>query len=544
MKIVTYRVRGQIDETVVPAILAAVAAIPGVRRANLSPTEEMDVTLTLWMTAEPMELQEERLADVFASKGAALILDTRTVTDTESTPVRGKRERTVPLSSAVGAMAVALVIAILLTFAVTTNYFRRTSPPTPDANHQETTVFDQMAILDGLFRDLTVHELDENFEDVILKSYVAATGDIYAEYFTEEELKAQNSDKKGEMCGIGISVVSGTYLWGTDYYQAIVVSDVYPDSPAEEAGVLPGDFIMYVGIGEDAVLVNDIGYTKALDRMSGEEGTVCSFTVFRLNQESGAYDRVELSAVRKKLTVRVVTGRTYSLDPTVGIIRITKFDDLTATQFCNVVEELKGKGCTSFVLDLRGNPGGYLTSIEDLLVLFLNEGDTILSTKDSKGRETVTKLTVRDGKILCGTGTKVPSADDTAKIMTPADIGKYRDLHFSVLVNRYTASAAELFTANMRDYDLAPIVGDRTFGKGSMQSTILLTSYGIKGALKMTTNYYYPPCGEGYDGADKGILPDIPVALDEEVKNININLLTDEQDNQLAEAVKALSPAA
>ncbi len=536
LKQVTYQIQGAVPSPEAHAALDACSAMANVVRAQLRGQENENTLMILTLPQEPTEAEEKAFADAWAAQGWTLLAETRICEDVDAPafykpPETGRR---IGLGAAIAAMVTAVIMTALLTFSLTTNYLKTATPPTADlgGGKEETTVFDRMEILDKLFRDLTVTELGEDFETMILKSYVAATGDVYAEYFTDEELEALTGEQNGEMCGIGLSVVNGVYTSGGISYQAIVIANVYPDSPAEKAGILPGDYIMYVGIGEDRTFINDIGYTEALARMSGEEGTTCSFEVFRYNAETGVYDELEFSAVREKMTTRSVTGRIYKPDATVGVIKITGFDNTTATQFTETVEDLKSRGCTSFVLDLRGNPGGLLTSVEDVLTFFLREGDVMISTKDSKNVETVTKLTVgEDGKVLCGSRT-----------LTRADIGKYRDLDFTVLVNGYSASAAELFTANMRDHELATVVGVKTFGKGSMQSTFRLAAYGCPGALKLTTAYYYPPSGEGYH--DIGITPDVVVELDESVQNININLLTDEQDNQLTEAVKALKPAA
>ncbi len=535
LKQVTYQIQGAVPSPEAHAALDACSAMPGVVRAQLRGQANENTLMILTLSKEPTEAEEKAFADAWAAQGWTLLTETRVCEDVDApsydkSPETGRR---ISLGAAIAAMVTAVVITVLLTFSLTTNYLKKATPPTADlgGGKEEITVFDRMEILDRLFRDLTVIELGDDFETMILKSYVAATGDVYAEYFTDEELEALTGEQNGEMCGIGLSVVNGIYTNGGMEYQAIVVANVYPNSPAEAVGILPGDYIMYVGIGEERTFIHDIGYTEALNRMSGEEGTTCSFVVFRYNAETKAYDELEFSAVREKMTTRSVTGRVYTLDTTVGIIKITGFDNTTTPQFVETVEDLRAKGCTSFVLDLRGNPGGLLTSVEDMLTFFLEEGDTMISTKDSKGFESITKLTVKDGKVLCGSYT-----------LTEADVGKYRNLNFTVLVNGYSASAAELFTANMRDHGIAPIVGDTTFGKGSMQTTFRLAAYGCPGALKLTTAYYYPPSGVGYH--EIGITPDVVVELDEELKNININLLTDEQDNQLAAAVGALKPAA
>ena len=101
-----------------------------------------------------------------------------------------------------------------------------------------------------------------------------------------------------------------------------------------------------------------------------------------------------------------------------------------------------------------------------------------------------------------------------------------------------SASAAELFTSALRDHELAQIVGVKTYGKGSMQSMISLKYFGLEGVLKLTTNLYFPPCGESYDGV--GIVPDVEVALDEALENRNIYEISDAEDNQLQAAIKTL----
>ncbi len=543
-----YQIGGELDKDKLTRLLVTCGDLPGIEqtRLTLSPPA---VTFTVAKADVLGAETEARIAAIMAEEQVTFLPQTRVVFDADedqmifshddvglTTLPKAPKKKRVPLFAAVSAMVTAVVLSVLLTFSLTASYMKADTPSTADPGQggmeQEETVFDQLEFLDRLFRSCSVDPLDEDFPTALLKAYVAATGDVYAKYFTDEELKSLQGEQNGEMCGIGVTVVNGTCLVGGIEQKAIVIANVYPDSPAEEAGVLLGDYIMYVGIGDEAVSIASIGYTEALDRMSGEEGTTCSFIVYRYDHATEAYKSVEIEAVRRKLTTRSVTGRVYTLDPTVGIIKMTGFDHTTRPQFDETVQELQKKGCTSFVLDLRDNPGGLLTSVEDVLTYFLREGDTIISVKDNTGVERVTTLKLdENGRVLCGSGE-----------MTRADVGKYRDLNFTVLVSEYSASAAELFTANMRDHKLAAIVGTTTYGKGCMQSTISLARYGYEGALKLTTAYYYPPSGIGYH--DIGIVPDVEVALSEEAKKININLLTDEQDNQLAAAVKALKPAA
>ena len=136
---------------------------------------------------------------------------------------------------------------------------------------------------------------------------------------------------------------------------------------------------------------------------------------------------------------------------------------------------------------------------------------------------------------------KEGEADYTTCNVAAEEIGKYHGYEMVVLTNENSASAAELFTAALRDYDLAEIVGVKTFGKGSMQSIIPLSYYGntYVGAIKLTTKLYFPPCGEGYDGGI-GITPDYPVELSEEAASVHFLKLTEDIDNQLQKAISLL----
>lgn len=558
MKQVTYEIRGVVTEAMIPATTASCESLPGVQNARLTVTDTETAQLTLIASESPDERMERDLSYIMSAKGLELCLPALSVSsvdsdvspsaspqDGQSTEFRSPRRyvtapppkegKKISLTAAVSTVITAVVLAVLLTFSLTRSYMQNDLPTVvqPGQGSVEEDPFAELDVIDRLFRSLTmIEDLDEDaIVTSVLKGYVAATGDLYAEYFTAEEFAEQTSTQNGEMYGIGISVVNDILTINGISYQVITVANVYPDSPAEAAGVLPGDHIMFVGLGENKTLVQNIGYTEALNRMRGEEGTECAFTVYRRAQgadEFAPYDEVEITATRQKITTRSVIGRVHEDDPTVGIVKMISFDNTTLTQFTEAVESLKEAGCQYFVFDLRNNPGGLLTSVEDVLILFLQEGDTVISTKDSAGKESVTKIGVDDkDMVTCGSGT-----------LTRADIGKYRDLKFSLLVNEYSASAAELFTANIRDYELGQIVGVKTYGKGSMQTTYSLSRYGYDGALKLTTAHYFPPCGEGYDGI--GITPHVVVELSEEAQKYNINLLPDGLDNQLAAAIDTL----
>lgn len=453
-----------------------------------------------------------------------------------------KRSRRVSLASAIGTTVTAVVLTLLLTFSLTAKYYVKepviAAKPETDTVETDTngeaisgssvSMADELATIDRLFRSLTVYDLDDQaLLTAVLKAYVAETGDNYAEYFTAEEYAAQISDQNGKLCGIGISVTEGTVHAPDGDYQAILVVNVYADSPAEEAGVRPGDFIIRIGEGDGEASLREVGYTNAMNLFRGEEGSEAVFTVLRGEEE------IPLRATRRVIEVKSVLYHVYTENPSVGVVRLTGFESPTAGQFKAAMEDLIGQGCTSFVLDLRNNPGGRLTSVEDVATFFLREDDVILHTRTraqiDKGEETTYTVMVARNMAMNGSGT-----------LMAEDVGRYADYPLAVLTNGNTASAAELLTSVVRDHKLGTIVGTKTFGKGIMQTTYPLSRYGYEGGLKLTTAYYDPPSGVNYHGI--GITPDIECELSEEAQNINFNLLTDAQDDQLRRAVEELLP--
>jgi carboxyl-terminal processing protease len=174
---------------------------------------------------------------------------------------------------------------------------------------------------------------------------------------------------------------------------------------------------------------------------------------------------------------------------------------------------------------MRNNPGGALNAIQAVLSYFLDKGDLIVSTEYSDG--TKNEYFVKEVKY---------SAAYAGYNVSKSDIGKYKDLNMIVLTNENTASAAELFTATMRDYELAKIVGTKTYGKGCMQNIIPLSRYGLEGALRVTSAMYFSKSHTVYH--DIGIVPDYEVELSEEAAEYNFFLLPENLDDQLQKAIE------
>ncbi len=354
---------------------------------------------------------------------------------------------------------------------------------------------EKLEIIKSIFTLYSYYDLeDEALMNGALKGLAQGTGDRYAEYYTEEEFSAMMDDSNGDMQGIGISVIHNTD------YNVIEIINVFPGSPALEAGLEPGDLITYVGIGENATPVEELGYTNAVMALQGTAGTLCEFTV---NCGDNYAQIKEYSIERGFVKEQTVTHRICETDKTVGIIKILEFDATTPDQFLTAIDDLKANGAEKLIFDVRYNPGGNLTSICEILDFLVPEGP-IIRIRDKDGTE------------------ETIDSDENQFNMPMA-----------VLCNGSTASAAELFTSALMDYDKAVSVGNVTYGKGSMQTTIPLTD---GSGVKLTTKMYFPPFSEGYDGI--GITPDIEIDMDESTEGISIYKITDAQDTQIQRAIR------
>ena len=452
---------------------------------------------------------------------------------------RGKKPKTMPVSIAVCIAIACTVFSILITFSICTMLSIGRAPVNDGAGDggnvnintdslDVPSYFKDVIVLDEIFKHYSFDGIDEEkMGEAMLDAYISATGDVYAEYLNAEEYEAYFTERKGEFVGIGVSIVNSEITVNGYNYKVMEVISVYNNSPALESGVKVGDCVMYVEADGKMTLVNAIGYTKALDVMLGEVGTKANFIVLRKN--GGDWEEVEFSIARRKVETQSVTYKVSETNPKVGIINITGFDLTTPPQFKEAVNTLRDKHkCEYFVFDVRNNPGGALDSIETVLTYFLDKGDVIVSTEYSDG----------------STETQYARAKNYSKEyegfnVSKDEIGMYKDLKCIVITNENTASAAELFTATLRDYGIAEVVGGTTYGKGCMQTLFPLDSYGLEGGLKLTVAMYYSKSKTVYHGI--GIVPDHPVALDEEALEYNFFLLPEGKDAQMQKAIEELT---
>ena len=375
----------------------------------------------------------------------------------------------------------------------------------------------------------------EEMVEAAIKAYVAATGDRYASYYTEEEYAALNS-ASDDYAGIGVATMQDKLTYRGATYYGYTVSYFYQNSPAQAVGLQKGDFVYAIKVNGVYQTVDMLGgYETAINHIRGKEGTSVDLLVFR-NTANGIYESIEFSVTRAIISDPSVFYELKIGDPKTALVSIRRFDTTTPKLFRNTVNRLLENGVEHFVFDVRDNPGGDLLSIKAILSYFLEEGDLILSAIDKNG----TTAKSYYASTISETG------EYAACNVTSEEIGMYKDLDMIVLCNENTASAAEVFVATLRDYGMAKIVGTKTYGKGIMQMPIDLSQIEtaeiargeFTGYLYLTTYAYVTKCGITYH--DIGIQPDkgLVIELPDALRQLSIYELEQEVDTQLQVAFK------
>lgn len=336
-----------------------------------------------------------------------------------------------------------------------------------------------------------------NVEEFIYKGMLAGLNDPYSEYYTAQEYQEMQESTEGVYSGIG-AMLSQNRTTGL-----CTIIRVFEGSPAYESGMRPGDILYKV---EDQIVANESLSVLVNNYIKGEEGTDVDITVYR--QDSDEY--VEVTVTRR--SIEVPTVEYQMLDNQIGYILITQFDIITVDQFKAAVDDLEAQGMQGLVLDLRNNPGGVL--------------DSAVAIADYLLPDDMTRYAQGSGSTMI-----VYTADKNEKgdHYTASD-GHELDIPMAVLVNGDSASASEVLTGALMDYNWAKVVGTTSYGKGIVQS---LMSLGDGSALKITVAHYYTP--SGFDLHGKGIEPDVSVELDDELRTQAV--VKPEEDNQVQAAV-------
>ena len=430
-------------------------------------------------------------------------------------------------------VSIATAAAILLTYTVTTTidrfyYLQRLQELREESENNVSSLdVEHLDVLAAIFEKYSYYAGEVSQEELltaVMKAYAEATGDRYAEYYTEAEYAAMTAENAGDRVGIGVSVINTAVTVEGVEYQAFQIIGIYKNAPAASSDLRIGDLIYAFKSGGETKTVSALGYTAALSAFADKAGTVAEFSVLRPRE--GGYDVLQFSITRDRFESESVTYKIAEKDPTVGIVQISSFDLTTPTQLKAAVSALQTAGVEHFVFDVRNNPGGDLQSIRASLTYFLQKDDLILASID------------RDGKVVNSyRAAELTFVGDYASCNVKAsEIGMFANLDMTVLCNENTASAAEVFTATLYDYGLAHVVGETTFGKGIMQTFIPLSTFGnYEGYAKMTTYAYVTKRGETYH--EIGVEPHEKVALSEEAKSYHFYLLPQDQDNQLQAAI-------
>jgi len=310
--------------------------------------------------------------------------------------------------------------------------------------------------------------------------------DPYSAYMSPELFKEMQTDTRGEFGGLGIEI-------GMEGGVVKVISPI-DDTPAEEAGIKAGDYI--VKIGKDQVQGKSL--MEAVKLMRGPVGTSIDLTIRRKNVKKP----LEFKITRKIIQVQSVSSEIISKEKNIGYIRLKSFNENSDNQFLKSIKKFeKNSKIKSYIIDLRNNPGGLLTQAINITDFFLDDGE-IVSTKGRNISET-RKFFARRGDEIKGKP-------------------------IIILINNGSASASEIFAGALKDHKRAIILGENSYGKGSVQSIIPLRN---GGGMRLTISKYYLPSGKSI--SEVGVTPDILV--EEGGDDFKIR---SEKDNQLNYAIK------
>ena len=328
---------------------------------------------------------------------------------------------------------------------------------------------------------------DEAMVESAIKGYVSGLGDEYTTYYTKEEMEDLMEETEGNYVGIGI------YISAYKESNEIVIIKPMEGSPAEEAGLLPGDIITKV----DGVEYNGDTIDEMTNKIKGPEGTKVKVEIKRNGQTQ------EIEVERRKILISHIDSKI--IEDNIGYISISDFEGGCAQEFEENYKNLEEQGIESLIIDIRNNGGGLVDEAIAILELITNKGSTLLITTDKNEAEEVTK-SEKDPII---------------------------NMPIVLLVNEYSASASEIMAGALKDNNKATLVGTTTYGKGVIQKVYPLTD---GSGLKMTTNEYFTP---NHNKINKiGIDPDEEIDLPEEVKHKTD--ITEEEDTQLQKAIEIL----
>lgn len=347
------------------------------------------------------------------------------------------------------------------------------------------TTLSKLGILEQAISIYSIYEVEPNvLADGVYQGLVDSLDDPYSDYYSEEELAKFKEEASGTYYGVG------AYIGYNKEYDFPEFTKIMEGTPADQAGVKPGDLIVSV----DGVNCYEMDTSDVVPLVKGERGTTVLINVYRESVD----ENLDIEITRDKIVTPMVIKK--MLEDQIGYIEIMQFEETTLKQFEDAKEELEAEGMESLIIDLRGNPGGSLAVVNDIARLLLPEGVIVYTITKNEERQ----------DYLC---------DGSNEIQIP----------LVVLTNEQSASASEILAGAIKDYEIGTLVGETTYGKGIVQRIIDL---GDNTAIKLTIAEYYTPAGINIHGI--GIEPDVEVEFDSEAYQ------EDETDNQLEKAIEVI----
>jgi carboxyl-terminal processing protease len=348
-------------------------------------------------------------------------------------------------------------------------------------------LYKKLDLFSDVLNTIKKEYVDEVKQDEVIDSAINGmlqSLDPYSSYMSPEAFQNMNRDTKGEFGGLGIEITM----------EAGLVKIITPieGTPADKAGVLAGDYIVKI----NGKQVKGMTLLDAVKLMRGKVGTSINITVRRPEIE----DEIKFKITRAIIKIREVSAEIKS---NVGYIRLRAFNEQSHNQLIKQLNKIINNKLDGYILDLRNNPGGLLSQAIKITETFLDGGE-IVSTK---GRD-----------------------KNDIRIFNAKKGDKINKKPLIILINQGSASASEIVSGALKDHKRAILVGEKSFGKGSVQSIIRLKN---RGGLRLTTAKYYLPSGVSIH--EKGVEPDITVKRNKD--NFKINTKT---DNQLNYAIKLL----